>query len=114
MLGLSRVTVRQRLARLRAGGVIRRFTVELSEPVEEAEIRAVSLIELSGARAEAIRRALGRLEEVRAVYSTNGKWGLVAETRSRTLAEFDRLLTRIGRIEGIVQVETCLLLSRVI
>ena len=48
---------------------------------------------------------------VAALYSTNGRWDIVAELRADTLEGFDRVLARIRLIEGISQTETSLLLS---
>jgi DNA-binding Lrp family transcriptional regulator len=48
---------------------------------------------------------------VTALYSTNGRWDIVAELRADSLESFDRVLARIRLIEGISQTETSLLLS---
>ncbi|MBT0958346.1 Lrp/AsnC family transcriptional regulator [Alphaproteobacteria bacterium KMM 3653] len=112
-LGLSRVTVKQRMARMQASGVIRRFTVETTDAQDEG-IKAISMLEVAGTKLEPIKRALARMPEVTDLHSTNGNWGLVAQTRSASLSDFDSLLNRIGRIDGVVSVETCLLLSRIV
>jgi DNA-binding Lrp family transcriptional regulator len=48
---------------------------------------------------------------VGALYSTNGRWDIVAELRSDSLEAFDRVLGRIRLIDGISSTETSLLLS---
>ena len=48
---------------------------------------------------------------VSALHTTNGRWDIVAELRADTLEEFDRVLGRIRRIEGVATSETNLLLS---
>ena len=45
------------------------------------------------------------------MYTTNGRWDLVAEIRADTLQSFDQVLGRIRRVEGISGTETSLLLS---
>jgi DNA-binding Lrp family transcriptional regulator len=45
------------------------------------------------------------------LYTTNGRWDLVAEIRTDSLQSFDQELSRIRRIEGISGTETSLLLS---
>ena len=45
------------------------------------------------------------------LHTTNGRWDVIAELRADTLAEFDRVLSRIRRIEGVANSETNLLLS---
>ena len=112
--GLSRVTVASRLKTLKESGVIRRFTVELAEPVEEDSIRATSLLALDLSKAERVHRALARMPEITSLHSTNGKWALVAQHDTRNLAAFDALLNRIGALDGVADVETCLHLTRLV
>ena len=49
--------------------------------------------------------------ELRAVHSTNGRWDLIVEIGTATLADFDRVLDRIRRLDGVMSSETSLLLS---
>jgi DNA-binding Lrp family transcriptional regulator len=48
---------------------------------------------------------------VRALHSTNGRWDLVAELETETLADFDRLLSSIRLVDGIAASETSILLA---
>lgn len=114
LTGLSRVTVASRLKALRENGTIRRFTVELSEPVEEESIRATSLLELNLSKTDRVHRALARMPEITSLYTTNGKWALVAQHDTRNLTEFDAFLNRIGKLDGVANVETCLHLTRLV
>ena len=111
-LGLSRLTVRGRIERLQAAGVIRRFTIELGAAVEETVVRAISMVEVEGRKSDAVKRALLRFKEVESVYSTNGRWSFVVETASASLSGFDEVLTQIGAVDGVVAAESCLLLNR--
>ena len=113
-LGVTRVTVKSRMASLKADGVIRRFTIDVEDVADQDMIPALSLIALDLSKAERVHRALSRMPELTSVHSTNGRWSVVARSETRTLAEFDRLLNRIGKLEGVSDVETCLLLSRIV
>jgi DNA-binding Lrp family transcriptional regulator len=55
--------------------------------------------------------ALRRLPEVVKIYSTNGRWDLVAEIRTEDLAGFDQTLRQLRDVEGIAASETSLLLA---
>lgn len=112
MLGVSRTTAQKRLDMLRSRGVIRRFTVELSEPGNDDLIHAITMIELQGIKADQVKRHLAKMTEVTSVYSTNGKWGMIANIEAQNLGHFDRVLARIERIPGLLSAETCILLSR--
>jgi len=113
-LGVSRVTVNARMAALRADGIIRRFTIDVADSADQDFIRAVSLLELDLSKVDRVHRALQRMPEFSSVFTTNGKWALVATSETKTLAAFDALLNRMGRLPGVLNVETCLLLTRIV
>jgi DNA-binding Lrp family transcriptional regulator len=110
-LKISRATVQHRIDRLLQSGAILGFTLRLPPPEDSSRVRAIALLAVAGERTEAVVRALRRVPEVRALHSTNGRWDLVAELDSPSLAVFDQALARIRRIEGIASTETSLLLA---
>jgi DNA-binding Lrp family transcriptional regulator len=109
-LGVSRATVKARLDRLSGDGVIQGFTVVLSDPGAEG-MRAITLIEVEGRAAEAVIRRLRGFPEVRSLYSTNGRWDVVAELEVASLPAFDATLRHIREIDGITATETSILLA---
>ncbi len=109
-LGVSRATVKARLDRLIGDGVIQGFTVVLSDPGAEG-MRAITLIEVEGRSAEAVIRRLRGFPEVRSLYSTNGRWDVVAELEVASLRAFDQTLRHIREIDGITATETSILLA---
>jgi DNA-binding Lrp family transcriptional regulator len=110
-LRVARGTVQNRLARLEGDGTIVGYTVQLRPQVEEQRIRALMTVAVEGNRAEAVLKALRGDPAVGALYSTNGRWDIVAELRADSLEAFDRVLGRIRLIQGISNTETSLLLS---
>lgn len=110
--GLSRATVKARLAKLQATGTIRRFTVELSAEATPDRVRAVMLIELQGPLARKVTADLRRITGIVDLHSTNGAWDLVAHIEVTSLPEFDQVLRKIREIRGVLNSETCLLLDR--
>jgi len=111
-LEVSRVTVKSRMAALRADGVIRRFTIDVSDVADQDTIQAVSMLELQLSKVEKVHRALARFPEITSLHTTNGKWAVVAQSQTQSLSAFDSLLNRLGKIDGVSNVETCLLLTR--
>ena len=110
-LAISRATVRTRIARLLKNGVIGGFTILEREPASKNRIRAVTMVAVEGSRTEKVLRRLHGFPEVRKLHSTNGRWDIVAEIVTETLAEFDALLNRIRSIDGVTSTETNILLS---
>jgi len=112
-LKVSRGTVQNRIARMQAEGVIQGFTVRTRPDMDAHRICAIMTIAIEGERSRAVIRALQGLPEVTAVHTTNGRWDLVAELDTGSLAEFSRTLDQIRTIDGIASTETSLLLASV-
>jgi DNA-binding Lrp family transcriptional regulator len=110
-LKVARGTVQNRLAKLERDGVIAGYTVRLRPTVDEPRIVALMTIAVAGNRIEPVLRTLRGDPSIATLYTTNGRWDLVAEIRADSLQSFDQVLGRIRRIEGIAGTETSLLLS---
>jgi DNA-binding Lrp family transcriptional regulator len=110
-LRVSRGTVQNRIDRLLARGVIQGFTIRTRPELEANRVRAIMCIAIEGERSGAVIKALRGLPEVDKVHTTNGRWDLVAELDTETLADFSRTLDRIRMVEGIASTETSILLA---
>ena len=111
LLNVSRTTVRSRIERLQQSGVIIGFSVVLQNDAKQDPVRGLMMIAVEGRGTDRIIRQMNGLPEVRALHSTNGRWDLIAEIATQTLDEFDTVLGKIRKIDGIVRSETNLLLS---
>ena len=112
-LKVSRGTVQNRIARLQAQGVIQGFTVRTRPELERERVRAVMSIAVEGERTAAVIRKLKGFPAVDRIYTTNGRWDLIAELDVADLAAFSRALDEIRTVEGIASTETSLLLAQV-
>lgn len=112
-LKVSRATVQNRIGRLVERSVIRGFTLRTNPDVENGGIRAIMCIAVEGERSSKVVRALQGFAEISSIHTTNGRWDLVAELNTETLAEFSHALDQIRLIEGIAATETSLLLASV-
>lgn len=110
-LGLSRTTVRARIERLQDRGDVVGFTVVLKGDAQTDPVRGLMMIGIEGRGTDRILRQLQGLPEVRALHSTNGRWDVIAEIGTETLENFDAVLARIRRLDGVAHSETSLLLS---
>jgi DNA-binding Lrp family transcriptional regulator len=110
-LRVARGTVHNRIAKLERDGVIAGYTVRLATPDEGRRITALMLIAVEGNNVEKVLRSLRGDAAVAMLHTTNGRWDIIAELHADTLEEFDRVLSRIRRIEGVANSETNLLLS---
>lgn len=110
-LGVSRATVRNRIASLEARGDIAGYTIRQKSDADEAPVRAVTLLAVEGKAIERVSSALLRLPEVRAVHTTNGRWDLVVDLAADALPAFDAALAQVRQITGVAATETSLLLA---
>ncbi|MEO8278664.1 MAG: Lrp/AsnC family transcriptional regulator [Ideonella sp.] len=110
-LRVARATVQNRIARLERDGTIVGYSVRLRPDAELHRIRAMTSIEVEGPHGEEVRRTLRGMPNVVALHTTNGRWDLIAELRTETLEEFDKVLNAIRAVPGIANSETSILLS---
>ena len=110
-LKVSRATVRSRLDRLIEHGIIQGFTVVLKNPSASNVIRAIVMIAIEGPAADRVMRRLVGFPEMRHVYTTNGRWDIVAELETASLEAFDEILRQLRNVDGISSTETSLLLA---
>jgi DNA-binding Lrp family transcriptional regulator len=110
-LRVARATVQNRIARLEREGVIAGYTVRLATADDGRRIAALMLIAVEGNKVEKVLHSLRGDAAVATLHTTNGRWDIVADLRADSLEEFDRVLSRIRRIEGVASSETNLLLS---
>ena len=111
VLDVSRATVRARIDRLVETGAIQGFTITLKSAGASNLIRAIVMIEIEGQGADRIIRRLVGFPAVRHLYTTNGRFDVVAELESESLEAFDEILRQIRQVEGISSTETSILLS---
>ena len=110
-LGMSRTTVRTRMERMQARGDIVGYTVMLKQDIAQTPVRGLMMVEIEGRGTDRIFRQLQGQPEIRGIHSTNGRWDAILEIGVETLEEFDNVLNRVRRIDGITSSETSLLLS---
>ena len=88
-----------------------RFAVR--EDYDDLTVRAVMLIEVNGKSTTQVIQRLRGITEIRSLHTTNGNWDLIADIRSQSLADFDRVLREVRMVDGVANSETSLLLSTV-
>ncbi len=110
-LQLSRTTVQSRLARLERSGAVVGYTVVVPAEAEAALVRAHVLITLAPRQAGAIEAALRRIPEVRTLHSVSGPFDLIAIVAAASIGELDRLIDRIGTLDGVERTTSAIVLS---
>jgi DNA-binding Lrp family transcriptional regulator len=110
-LKLSRTTVQSRLARLERERVIAGYTVTVGPEAEGGQVRAHILITLEPRKSLAIETALRRIPELRTLHSVSGPFDLIAIVAAASIGELDRLIDRIGELDGVERTTSAIVLS---
>jgi DNA-binding Lrp family transcriptional regulator len=110
-LKLARTTVQSRLARLERERVIAGYTVVVPDEAEAALVRAHVLITARPKAGVGIEAALRKIPEVRTLLSVSGPFDLIALLAADSIGALDRLIDRIGAIEGVERTTSAIVLS---
>jgi Lrp/AsnC family transcriptional regulator, leucine-responsive regulatory protein len=107
---LSRSSVRERIARLEASGVIRRYTIELA-PTSTA-VLAILMVRLIRTPSPAVVSRVVGLPEVVRCFSLSGDIDLLVEVSGADVAEINRVRDLIASDPGVADVETSFVLKQ--
>jgi DNA-binding Lrp family transcriptional regulator len=110
-VGVSRVTVQKKIKKLEENGIITGYTAKLNSDSFSHKIKGWILINAEANKEEKAIKSMMKLPEITGLYTTNGKWDLAAEITSTTLENFDRAISALRSINGVLETETSLLLS---
>lgn len=110
-LGLARSTVQERIARLEREGVVRGYTVLLSDETEARKLRAVVMIAADPRQADRIGAELKKMPEVRALSAVSGAYDMMAIVEAETPQRMDVALDRIGKAQGVARTVSSIVLS---
>jgi len=110
-LGLSRTTVQARIERLEAEGVITGYGLRLSESYLSGLVRAHVLITIGPKALPGVTAALTAIKEVTTLHSVSGTFDLIAILAAPSILDLDRLIDRIGALDGVERTLSSIILS---
>ncbi len=110
-LKLSRTTVQSRMERLQRQRVIAGYTISVPDEFEASLVRAHVLITLVPKQSAAIELALRKIPELRVLHSVSGPFDLIAIVAASSIGELDRLIDRIGALDGVERTTSAIVLS---
>lgn len=110
-----RVTVHEKIARMKSRGVIKRFTVEPDYALLGKPICAFILVGFTpskGASQQALAKEISVLPGVQEVAIIAGEWDLIVKVRAESLESLGRLIVdRIRKLRGAGKTVTMAVLS---
>jgi DNA-binding Lrp family transcriptional regulator len=110
-LGIARSTLQERIARLEREGVIKGYTVKLSDEAAAKNLRAVVMIVADARQADRVTAELKKIPEVRSLAAVSGAHDMMAVVEADTAARMDAVLDRIGKANGVARTVSSIVLS---
>jgi len=110
-LGLSRSTVKDRIARLEQSGIVTGYTIRYSAAYSTRQIRAQVMISYDPKLSSQIVRSLRQMPAIKAVYAVNGIYDMIALVSADSTGDLDQCLDQIGDMDGIEKTVSSIILS---
>jgi Lrp/AsnC family leucine-responsive transcriptional regulator len=111
-IGLSEAAVRRRVSNLVNEGTIRRFTVDVDEP--QTATSAITYVSVSPSSPTAgLSKKLKSVKGVETIYETTGPFDIAAIIRGASIAEVNKSVEEIRRLEGVLRTETTIVLRTI-
>lgn len=110
-LNLSRTAVQERINKLESSGIIAGYTVKLNHEYEKRLIKAWVTLKIKQKLTNQVVADMKRIEEVKCLRAINGNYDLIASITAETTESIDKVLDKIGSMEGVVQTISAIELS---
>ena len=110
-IGLSESAVRRRVKNLVDGGAVKRFTIELGASDKTSAITLISVS--STADTSAVSGRLMKLGGVEVVYEITGQYDIAAIIAAPAIAEINKCIDDIRKIEGVSDTNTVIILRTI-
>jgi len=108
---VSRTAAQMRLQKLERNGVIDSYSVKLSARFLKDRVRALVMIKSPPANRIKIEMALSKIPQLTTLYSISGAFDLHAVISATSVAELDAAIDTIGRLEGVDDTMSSVILS---
>ncbi|MEI8003680.1 MAG: Lrp/AsnC family transcriptional regulator [Methanothrix sp.] len=111
--GISDATIQFRLKRMKANGVIERFTIMANPAATGYAVTAIMLVQTDNERQDQAVAALTKIPEITEVYGILGEYDLFLKVWSKSLEELNFLINDcIRSIEGIEDLHEIVVVER--
>ena len=111
--GISDATIQFRLKRMKANGIIERFTITTNPTATGYAVTAIMLVQTDNERHDQTIAALTKIPEISEVYGILGEYDLFLKVWSKSLDELNSLINdRIRSIEGIEDLHEIVVVER--
>ncbi len=110
-LGIARSTLQERIGRLEREGLIKGYTVRLSDEAAAKSFRAVVMITADARQTDRVTADMKKIAEVRSLAAVSGAYDMMAVVETDTAARMDAVLDRMGKATGVARTVSSIILS---
>src|ERR671933_772640 len=110
-IGLSESAVRRRVKNLMDSGLIRRFTIEMGTSNKTSAITFISVD--SHVETDIVCSKLRDLEGIEVIYEITGQYDIAVVIAAPTIADINRSVDNLRRIEGVSDTNTVIVLRTI-
>lgn len=106
-VNINASVVYSRIKRLIKRGLIKKFTVIISDEALGLNVKALTGINMDSKLRDNVLNELFKIPEVREVSEVTGRFDVLVTINARSLDEMHQLISeKVGRIEGVQKTET--------
>jgi Lrp/AsnC family transcriptional regulator for asnA, asnC and gidA len=114
LTGVSDSTLQFRLKRLRAKGIIEKFTIMANPAATGYAVTAMVLVQTDTDRHDEAKLALAKIPEITEVYGILGEHDLLVKVWCKSLEELNSMINgEIRSVEGVKELLEMLVMERV-
>lgn len=110
-LKLSRSTVKDRIDRLETKGIIKGYSLLLSDEYTTGNISAHVMIKLASGRPPTIIKHLQKFDQIRTAYAVSGSYDLIIIVEAESTKELDDVIDRVREFDVIKDTLSSVVLS---
>ncbi|MFL0802986.1 MAG: Lrp/AsnC family transcriptional regulator [Agarilytica sp.] len=110
-LSLSRSTVKDRIERLEKNGIIKGYTVALSDEFTKGHVSAHVMVNLESGQSSSTIRQLKKIPQIIKAYAVSGIYDLIIVLDAESTGELDLVLDSLRELDGIKDTLTSVVLS---
>jgi Lrp/AsnC family transcriptional regulator for asnA, asnC and gidA len=111
--GISDATIQFRLKRMKANGVIERFTISANTAATGYAVTAIILVQTDGDRHDQVLMDLTKIPEITEVYGILGEYDLFLKVWSKSLEGLNAVINDcIRSLEGIEDLHEIVVMER--
>lgn len=110
-LNISRSTAKDRLERLESRGVIKRYSLVLSEEYSKGQVVAHVMMNIDTKKSNIIVRNLRKIDEIDTSYAVSGIYDLICVISTSSTEQLNQVLDQMMEIDGVHKTLTTIILS---